>query len=113
MKIFFLVLLVILAAVIFALALTLLIRGIIVNSDAYSIAKDAIENNADVLERAGRIDSYGFMPIGNFSIRNGYGYASWRIRVNGFSRTVFIQIQLTKESGGEWIVKDLSIIKDR
>lgn len=111
MKIVSLIILVILAAALFTLSLIMLVRGIIIDSKAYETAVNKIESSHQVLEAVGRIDKFGYMPIGNFSIRNGYGQASWRIKVIGLNKSVYVRIHLTKEKQDDWMVRDMTIEK--
>jgi len=109
MKIAFLVLLVIAAVVFLTISIILLVRGIILSSEPYRIAIEEIEGNPQVTEAVGRIEGYGFMPTGNLSIRNGYGYAYWRIKVIGYRDTEYIYVRLTKEKQGEWKISELRL----
>ncbi len=106
MRISVLVILVVMASLLFALSITLLVRGIIINSDAYKMAIEEIEKNPQIIDAVGRIDKYGFMPVGNLSIRNGYGYAYWKIKVIGYSESVHVQIRLKKENQKEWEISE-------
>jgi hypothetical protein len=107
MKIVALVILVIMASLFLALSITLLVRGIIINSEAFKTAIEEIERNPQVIDAVGRIEKYGFLPMGNLSIRNGYGYAAWKIKVIGYSESVYVQIKLKKENQNQWEVIEL------
>ena len=104
-----LVVIIVLADIIFIYALITFIRAIIIRSKAYKIAIDAIEHNRQVLDIVDRIDGYGYMPIGTFSVMNGYGYAYWRIKIKGYNRNVFVRIQLTRYMKEDWAVDKLIV----
>ena len=109
MKIAFLVLLVIVAVVFLTISIILLVRGIILASEPYRIAIEEIEGNPQVIQAVGRIEGYGFMPSGSLSIRNGYGYAYWRIKVIGYADTDYVYVTLTREQKGEWKISELRL----
>jgi hypothetical protein len=78
------------------------------NSDAYKVAIKEIEKNQEILDETGGIKGYGFMPTGNVSISNGNGQAQLEIKVLGNEKDMSVNVYLTKEPNGEWILAELN-----
>ena len=85
----------------------LFVFSLIKQSDAYKTAVIHIEKNEVLREEIGGIKDYGIIPSGNINTSNGKGNARLEITVIGEEKEVEVTVILTKESQGEWEVKDL------
>ncbi len=74
-------------------------------SAAYKVAIENIEINDDIIEQTGGIIGYGYMPLGNISIRNGHGNAGLQIKVLGKKSDTTAIVFLYKEPNGEWTIR--------
>ncbi|MFK8008399.1 MAG: RDD family protein [Saprospiraceae bacterium] len=77
------------------------------NSEAYETAIREIEKNEEVLLESGRINGYGYFPIGGINVSNGIGNADFEIKVYGDKKNLGVSVRLKKERGGEWELVEL------
>ena len=77
------------------------------NSNAYKVAIENIESDANIIDTTGGIAGYGKMPKGNITVTNGHGIAQLQIKVIGQISDVKVYVYLEKEAEGEWIIKDI------
>lgn len=77
------------------------------NSEAYKVAIEEIERNPKIATETGGIKGYGMMPGGNITISNGAGQAQLEIKVLGNEKDLNVRVSLTKEHGGEWVIKEI------
>lgn len=82
--------------------------GTLKNSSSYKIAIESIENNESIKETVGEPLRYGMIPSGSVSVSNGYGEASYVIKVKGQKDSIKVYIYLQKEPNGEWTVKNIN-----
>ncbi|MFM7022710.1 MAG: RDD family protein [Flavobacteriales bacterium] len=76
-------------------------------SGAYKTAIHEIEGNADIIAETGGIKDYGFAPVGDINVYNGYGEAVLYITVKGNDKDVEVMVLLEKEPGKSWKVLEI------
>ncbi len=107
-KVFLRVLIVaILAFVLFVSLLFIGITQIIRNDNSYKTAIKYIESQEDIKNDIGRIIGYGYFPGGSINTSNGHGIAELYIEVKGEKKDLTVFVQLEKNKGSEWEIKDL------
>lgn len=101
-----------LGAIIFVLALHILLIFIISNSEAYSAAKNELFKNSTLQKDAGKITGFGFIPIGQLStmgdVSDYSGDASFQIIVKGSKKYVFLSVTMHKNYGEEWKITHMN-----
>ena len=78
------------------------------NSDAYKVAINEIEKNAEILKETGGIKGYGIMPTGSINVSNESGEAQLFINVIGNTTDVKVNVHLTKDSQGKWRLMEMT-----
>ncbi len=63
--------------------------------------------NQEILEETGGIKGYGLLPSGNITISNGKGDAQLQIKVIGDKKDIEVNVHLTKEIDGQWMLLEL------
>ena len=79
------------------------------NSGAYKVAITEIEKNPEILKETGGIRGYGTMTGGKVNIENGAGEARLQIKVLGDEKDLNVDVYLTKEPEGEWVMVEMGI----
>ena len=95
------------AFLLFYFSVFLIITQAIRNDEAYDTAVHYIQTQDQIKSKTGKIDSFGNFPSGSLKYTNGYGSADLRIKVNGEMSTLMVEVLMTKEPDGEWIVRGL------
>ncbi|MGG3801563.1 RDD family protein [Metabacillus fastidiosus] len=76
------------------------------NTDAYETAITYIEGSEEIIQEAGGIEGYGFIPSGSVQINNGYGESLFTINIKGKEKDVKVRIYLTKTPKSDWKVQE-------
>lgn len=97
----------VLAIVIFVVTTFLGVITSLKGSSSYKVAIESIENNKSIQEIVGEIEGYGMMPSGSVSVGNGYGDASFVIKVKGEKRDLKVSVYLRKRPNKEWEVEKI------
>jgi len=85
--------------------------GLLKSDQSYQAAIEYIESNEELLSVTKGIKGYGYLPMGNVQVSNGYGQANLTISVKGNEIDVKVNIYLEKEPGSKWIVRDFEFGK--
>ncbi len=91
----------------FVVFMVLFVAVALKSSDAYKTAVHEIEMNQEILEETGGIKGYGLLPSGNITISNGKGDAQLQIKVIGDKKDIEVNVHLTKEIDGQWMLLEL------
>lgn len=78
------------------------------NSEAYSIAKNEILVESIIVEKVGKVESFGNFPSGSIKTVNGIDYAQLEIKVIGSKKEVDVVVSMEKNNA-EWVLKDIFI----
>ncbi|MCO6164537.1 hypothetical protein [Flavobacterium sp. NRK F7] len=78
------------------------------NSEAYSIAKKKILEENIIVEKIGKVESFGNFPSGSIKTVNGIEYAQLEMKVIGSQKELDIVVSMEKGSD-EWILTDMFI----
>jgi hypothetical protein len=77
------------------------------NSEAYSIAKKEIINNNEIIERVGKIKSFGRFPSGSIRMENQKYYAQLEIEIIGNLNMVKAIIYMNKNNNDDWVINEI------
>ncbi|WP_169810149.1 RDD family protein [Paenibacillus antarcticus] len=94
-----------------SIIVVLIISGFItiIKQDAsYKTALTYIENNERIQEKVGDNMNFSFFPSASINRSNGYGEATFNIKVTGDKDSLLVFIMLVKVPNEEWIVENIN-----
>jgi uncharacterized RDD family membrane protein YckC len=75
------------------------------NDSSFDTATAFIQSQEEIVSEVGGIERFGAFPSGSVHYSNGYGTACLRVKVVGEDATVIVEVYLTKEPDGDWVVE--------
>lgn len=78
------------------------------NSEAYTIAKNKMLDESIIVEKIGKVESFGNFPSGSIKTVNGIEYAQLEMKVIGSEKEADVVVYMEKNND-EWILKDVFI----
>ena len=80
-------------------------------TDAYSISRNYVKENSEIIKEVGEITGYGFIPKGSISIQSNSkgttGTANITLIVKGTDKYLIINVIVVKYYDTEWIVSEI------
>ena len=80
------------------------------NSEAATVAKDYLKNNATLSRDIGEVKDFGTFITGNINVHNANGEATLYLKVKGQRRDASATVSLMYRDGHQWRVTDASYI---
>jgi hypothetical protein len=97
--------------IVFILVVRIILVIVIPNSAAYTVAKDYIINNSELINELGEIKGFGLIPTGGIQVSsdsNGeQGSASVNMIVKGRKKYVEVTVILNKSVDSDWKVEGI------
>lgn len=97
--------------IVFILTVRIILVIVIPNSAAYSVAKDYIKNNSELINELGEIKAFGLIPTGGIQVSrdsNGeQGSASLNMIIKGRKKYREVTVFLNKSVDSDWKVEGI------
>ena len=82
-------------------------------SEAATVAKEFLRNNAALKQDIGDVQDFGSFVSGSINVHNDSGNATLHLKVIGARKTVNASVSLMYSSGRPWRVSSASYVNDR
>lgn len=78
-------------------------------SDEYTLAKEYLKNNSELINEIGEINEFGQFPSGSIRSENGARYAQIETKVEGTKSTAKVILLMSKQPSGNWTFGEIYI----